>query len=408
MDTALDRTFPVYRFAGSHFAIGRQFGEACAEAIHRHRDLALERLRGRSGISAPEALAAALRYRPFVVAHAPFLDEEIQGVAAGAGLSLGEAYLLQLRAEIAEKKGWQAAESGDECTTFAVLPEAAAAGVPLIGQNADLPAFYAEIGVVVEIIADDAPAVLMLTPAGQVSYIGINDRGLGVFANFLTCDGWRVGFPRYLWSRLALAQETVADAIAAVRAVPRASSRNLIMLDAHGTAADLETTPTRDARLDPVDGLLAHANHYVGRGPARRRAVGPAPRRQLAGAPGADERAAGAGAGQARRPHNADDPARPHLHAGRALPASRTTTRRPIRSPSPPSSPRRRRAGCGWPSARPTNIRIRCYAFSGVGRAVRHRRKGRSGAEAMARIRVLDLIISERAESKMHDPRHLR
>ena len=57
--------------------------------------------------------------------------------------------------------------------------------------------------------------------------------------------------------------ETVDEAIAAVRAVPRASSRNLIMLDAHGAAADLETTPTRDARFDPNDGLLAHANHYV-------------------------------------------------------------------------------------------------------------------------------------------------
>jgi isopenicillin-N N-acyltransferase-like protein len=36
-----------------------------------------------------------------------------------------------------------------------------------------------------------------------------------------------------------------------------------MLLDAHGSAADLETTPTRDARLDPVDGLLAHANHYA-------------------------------------------------------------------------------------------------------------------------------------------------
>jgi isopenicillin-N N-acyltransferase-like protein len=155
------------------------------------------------------------------------------------------------------------AEAGDECTTFAVLAEATADGAPLVGQNADLPAFYGEIGVVLELVPDDAPAVLMLTPAGQVSYIGINDRGLGVFANYLTCDGWRVGYPRYLLSRLALTRETVDDAIAAVRGVPRASSRNLIMLDAHGTAADLETTPTSDARLDPEDGLLAHSNHYV-------------------------------------------------------------------------------------------------------------------------------------------------
>ena len=256
--------FPRYRFAGSHRAIGRQFGEACADLIHYHRDLALARLAQRAGIAPAEALTAALAFRPAVLAHAPFFDEEIQGIAEGAGLTIEEAYLLQLRAELAVVRPTaQAADTGDECTTFAVLPEATANGVGLVGQNADLPAFYGEIGVVVEFVPDDQPAVLMLTPAGQVSYIGINDRGLGCFANYLTCDGWRVGFPRYLLSRLALTRETVDDAIAAVRGVERASSRNLIMLDDKGTAADLETTPTRDARLDPTDGILAHSNHYV-------------------------------------------------------------------------------------------------------------------------------------------------
>ena len=256
--------FPGFRFSGTHREIGRAFGEACAADARHHRDLALDRLQRRSGLAPERALAAALAYRPFVVEHAPFLDEEVQGVAEGAGLSLAEAYLLQLRAELAvvTPKGREA-EHSDECTTFAVLPEATSDGAPLVGQNADLPAFYREISVVVEFVPDDGPAVLMLTPAGQVSYIGINDRGLGVFANYLTCDGWRVGFPRYLLSRLALTRETVDEAIAAVRGVPRASSRNLIMLDAAGVAADLETTPTRDARLDPEDGLLAHSNHYV-------------------------------------------------------------------------------------------------------------------------------------------------
>jgi isopenicillin-N N-acyltransferase-like protein len=91
----------------------------------------------------------------------------------------------------------------------------------------------------------------------------MNDQGLAVVANYLTCDGWRIGFPRYLLSRVAMTQPTVDDAISAIRAIPRASSRNLLMLDAQGTAADLELTPTRDARLDPQDGILAHANHYT-------------------------------------------------------------------------------------------------------------------------------------------------
>lgn len=256
------KTFLSCRFAGTHRQIGRQYGEVCASLIKQHRDLAVERLWALSGVAPTQALEEALRYRPFVSRYAGFLDEEIQGMAEGAGISLAEAYVLQLRAELHGQDS--APEANGECTTFAVLPEAATDGTPLIGQNADLPHFYSELGVVVEIVPDDAPATLMLTPAGQVSYIGINDRGLGVFANFLSCDGWRVGFPRYLLTRLALLHDSVDEAVAAVRGVHRASSRNLIMLDADGTAADLETTPAEDAYLEPEGGILAHSNHFVG------------------------------------------------------------------------------------------------------------------------------------------------
>jgi len=262
--------FPRFRLTGGHRQIGRQFGELAQPLIRQPLDQAIQRLEHGGRISRADALAAAMRYRPYVQAYAPFLDEEIVGVAEGAGLSLDDAYLLQLRAEAATPTTAAPAillagpdDGPDECTTFVALGDLTADGETLAGHNADLPAFYRDIGVVLEIVPDDAPAVLMLTPAGQVSYIGMNDRGLSVFANYLTCDGWRVGFPRYLLSRLALAQETVDAALAAVRAVPRASSRNMMFLDAHGAAADLEMTATRDARLDPRDAVLAHSNHYT-------------------------------------------------------------------------------------------------------------------------------------------------
>jgi isopenicillin-N N-acyltransferase-like protein len=208
----------------------------------------------------------ALDYRPYVQREAPFFDDEIQGLAEGANLSLAEAYQLQLRAELAVPRAdlpGAIPDPGDECTTFAVQPGATSNGRTLVGQNADLPAFYRDIAVVAEIRFKDMPNILMVLPAGQLSYIGINDQGLGAFANYVTCDGWRLGIPRYFLSRLALTKATVDDGIAMIRGVRRASSRNIIMADALGDAADLETTPTRDARLDPVDGLLAHSNHYV-------------------------------------------------------------------------------------------------------------------------------------------------
>ncbi|WP_126424780.1 C45 family autoproteolytic acyltransferase/hydolase [Brevibacillus marinus] len=252
------KRFPFYRFRGTHRQIGRQYGEACADLIRRHLDLALKRLQSRANLPRRSWEEAVLQYRPYVLRYAPFFDEEIQGVAEGAGISLAEAYFLQLRAEI-----YSDLQVSNECTTFAILPEATTDGTALIGQNADLPALYSEIGVVLEIIPDDGPACLMLTPAGQVSYIGINDQGMGVFGNFLSCDGWRVGFPRYLFSRFALTHRTVDEAVAALRSVYRASSRNLIMLDRTGRAVDMETTATEDALIEPENGLLAHTNHYI-------------------------------------------------------------------------------------------------------------------------------------------------
>lgn len=251
--------FPYYRFAGTDRQIGQQYGEACKDLIELHRDYALERLRKNVKLPSVQALEeAALQYRPYVLQYAPFFDEQVQGISEGAGIPLGQAYFLQLRAEI-----YHEFDSTDECTTFAVLEEATQNGVPLIGQNADLPAFYSEVGVVVEYVPGNRPSTLMLTPAGQVSYIGMNNLGVGVFANFLVCDGWRTGFPRYMLSGLALTKGTVNEAITVVQNVHRASSRNLIMLDKSGGAADLETVPAKTSMVGPSNGLLAHSNHFI-------------------------------------------------------------------------------------------------------------------------------------------------
>ena len=176
MDVLHDRAiqapavFPSFRLAGTHRQIGRQFGEATAPLIRHHLDSALERLETRGSLTRQDALAAAMTYRPYVQAHAPFLDEEVVGVAEGAGLTLEEAYLLQLRAEaatttLAAPAPLLAADDDgpDECTSVVALPELTADRQPLAAHNADLPAFYREVGVVLEIVPDDGPAVLMLT-----------------------------------------------------------------------------------------------------------------------------------------------------------------------------------------------------------------------------------------------------
>lgn len=255
----MSRLFPFHQFAGTHYEIGRQYGEACRDLIHQHRDLALERLLSKSNLSYADVTERTLWYRPWVEHAAGFFCDELAGLAEGAGISEAEAWLLQLRAEVAIVTE---NESGDECTSFAVEPEATSDGIGLVGQNADLPPFYRDIAVVAQMNFDNIPNILMLLPAGQLSYLGINDAGMGVSANFLTCDGWRVGFPRYFFSRMALTKKTVEEGAGLIESLHRASSRNMMMLDSQGTALNLETTVTESARIYATNGIIAHANNY--------------------------------------------------------------------------------------------------------------------------------------------------
>lgn len=252
------KSFPFYRFSGTHREIGHQYGKTCEALIRRHLELVRNRLRTNFDVPSNVVEEIALKYQPYIEKYAPFLAEEIQGLSEGAEITLGEAYLLQVRAELNHYF-----MPHNECTTFAIDSNGTVDGAPIIGQNADLPAFYKEIGVVIEFVPDEGPAHLMLTPAGQISYIGINNKGLGVFANYINCEGWREGLPRYMFSRTALNTESVEEATEVLSKVYRGSARNVIMLDKNDGMVDIELTPTKVGRIEPKNGILAHSNHFI-------------------------------------------------------------------------------------------------------------------------------------------------
>jgi isopenicillin-N N-acyltransferase like protein len=250
----------VIEVPGSGFAAGALYGEACRDVIREHLDHALGRLDRGKGIGMDEAFGRAGAYRAVTAAEHPDLAAEIDGVAHGANLACAEAaWALQLRAEL-QRPVERAKEH--ECTSFAVVGDATVDGATIAGQNADLPSFYSRLLVLLRRTIPGQGRMTTLTPAGQIGYHGMNEHGVAVFANFLHTDGWRVGVPRYLLTRIALAERTREAAVAAVTRTLRASPRNLLIADPSG-ATDLETTPTEVARIEPTGGVLAHSNHYV-------------------------------------------------------------------------------------------------------------------------------------------------
>ena len=243
-------TPPRILAAGSPAAGGRAHGEAAAAQIARHAETVLARLAG-EGVAQAEAERRAAGYRDAVAVQRPELAAEVDAIAEGAGIARELAWILQLRAELAAP--------APECSSLAART---ADGELIVAQNVDLPAAYRELMVLLERREPGRPALLTLTPAGQVGQCGMNEAGVAVFANFIHAPGWRVGLPRYLLSRVVLAERDRERALAAVAATSRAASRNLLVADAGG-ATMAETTPAAVARIEQTGRFLWHTNHIV-------------------------------------------------------------------------------------------------------------------------------------------------
>jgi hypothetical protein len=252
--------FPHHRLQGTPREVGRQHGEALRSMIRAHLELIYTQGAQRSNLAPETGRRWALAFGPMIGEAAPHFLEEIEGVAEGAGIERAEALLLQVRQEVAHVARFGAVDL--ECTSFAVSGPYTRAGTTFAGQNADLAGGIEAFSAVLTFAVTGKPAVMMLVPAGQISYLGISSEGLSADANFLRSAGWRTGFPRYLLTRLAIEQPTLKAAVDAALTPRRASSRNLLLADRTGAMVDIETT-AQEHGLAWGDGCLVHANHHV-------------------------------------------------------------------------------------------------------------------------------------------------
>ncbi|MGW6461802.1 C45 family autoproteolytic acyltransferase/hydrolase [Streptomyces sp. NPDC055078] len=239
---------PEVTIPGDGVDAGRAYGESCRELVRRHHEILLGKL-----TDTDEARRYVLAVREATAAVAPELAAEVDGVGEGAGLTPAAGWMLQLRAELTARGDWVA-----ECSSLAVTGDRGT----IAAQNADLPAAYESLFVVLRRTPADGPALITVTPAGQLGHHGMNEAGVAVFANFLRTDDWGVGVPRYLLTRIALARPDRHAAAAAVTAVPRSGPRNVLIADPDG-ALDIETAPSAVGHLAPEAGVLLHTNHFL-------------------------------------------------------------------------------------------------------------------------------------------------
>jgi len=252
---------PFFEFSGSHKEIGRCHGEALKEKVKEHLDFVYVKCLHVSDLKKQELLGLSERFKPYITKYSPHLMDEIIGVSEGAGIESAEAVLLQIRQEVLHVKRF--GNNPGECTTYAITSPYTMNAETFAGQNADLSGPLEAFSAVLRFAATDKPKIQMIVPAGQVSYIGMNTKGISACANFLNCPGWRAGYPRYMLSRLALEQPTIEQAIETVLKPFRASSRNLLLAQKDGKMTDLELAVDAHGKIEKQNGYIAHSNHFL-------------------------------------------------------------------------------------------------------------------------------------------------
>lgn len=254
----MDKPFPFLKAVGTHYEIGQQIGSAFDYLIKKFINIII------GSLPLEKAKSRASLFIPSIKKHCPHIMEEIRGMADGAGISLEEALIPNLRSGIDLVGG---------CSAYVIGKKATAEGKVLIGQNQDLFPQMQEIGVVLHLAPEGENQILMWTFAGLLGYHGMNDAGLAFFCNSLPqppqssrCLPEEMQ-PGYLTKRLMLENQSIDRVLNLFDKLnPYISPfgpANYVMCDRH-RIVDIELGAGGYAVInDQEKGYIAHTNHYI-------------------------------------------------------------------------------------------------------------------------------------------------
>ena len=237
---------PLVHAAGTHAEVGAQIGSASASAV----------LRSAAAMSAAQ-IEAARPYREVTERELPWLVEELDAVAAGAGADRMAVFAA----------GIEELDTGGEgegaCSDMVARPPASVDGHLWVAHNNDLsPAVEPDL-VATEWRVPGDPVVFTIGIGPWIS-VGFNSAGLALTGNEVSPNDNRIGIPRLLHVRDILRRRTLDEAVEAALSPHRASSYNTILSHRDGGVVNVEGSATEAELIRPgAGGTLAHTNHYV-------------------------------------------------------------------------------------------------------------------------------------------------
>jgi len=243
------------RVEGTPYEIGQQFGEQCKEQVLKCIEYYKE-IFETVQIPWDTAYERAKEYLPAIEHYDAELIEEMQGIADAVGVPLLSIVTINARSEI-----MYSAEAMDGCTSISVLPERSDGNV-YVAQNWDHYDKFQDVLVLVEIIQKNKPSILMVTEAGIIGKIGINNAGLGVCLNALGSVGKPGGLPVHLALRGILNSRFIGEAIGATIQQKSANAANFHIASHEGISLNIEASNDGYDVIFNETGVMVHTNHF--------------------------------------------------------------------------------------------------------------------------------------------------
>ena len=206
------------------------------------------------------AKATALQFAPTISRKWRSYLDEMRGIADGAGVSLASILALNVRTEIAIGLMKDNTPT-DGCTTLSWRTE----GGSWLAQNWDWLVEQKSSLVNVTIEQQGKPTIKMITEAGIIGKIGLNEKGVGVALNAVRAKGMDTSrLPVHLGLRMALESRSAKEAETKIREFGIASASSIGIADAQDGGFALECSCKGFGKVErDDDGKMFHSNHFL-------------------------------------------------------------------------------------------------------------------------------------------------
>ena len=243
---------------------GRMHGRLLREPIRAHLDVWGQAVRSNYGIGPDQLIRKFLSETNFTAAISrwtPELLDEFSGIADGAGVEPEAIYTLNMLDEVWTRYG-KAGIPLEHCSSIAW--KGSANSPPIVAQNMDIEAFRDGFQTVIHVTHPTSrQEQLLVSFAGGIGLLGLNNRGLGLCVNaLLQLNSSIDGLPVACVVRGVLDQTNAVDAHDFLRQVTHATGQNYVIAAQDGIYG-VECSANKVVTIQNQDGSagLWHTNH---------------------------------------------------------------------------------------------------------------------------------------------------